>query len=87
MPFWHPRGMAVWNVLEDLRRRENARRGYVEVRTPQLYDVELWKTSGHWEKFRDHMFFLETEERQYGLKPMNCPGHCEIGRASCRERV
>jgi len=78
MPFWHPRGMTVWNVLEDLRRRENARRGYVEVRTPQLYDVELWKTSGHWEKFADHMFFLETEERQYGLKPMNCPGHCVL---------
>ena len=78
MPFWHPRGMTVWNVLEDLRRRENARRGYVEVRTPQLYDVELWKTSGHWEKFAEHMFFLETEERLYGLKPMNCPGHCVL---------
>ena len=78
MPFWHPRGMAVWNVLEDLRRRENARRGYVVVRTPQLYDVEVWKTSGHWDKFRDDMFFLETEERMYGLKPMNCPGHCVL---------
>jgi len=78
MPFWHPRGMVVWNVLEDLRRRENVRRGYVEVRTPQLYDVEVWKTSGHWDKFRDDMFFLETEERMYGLKPMNCPGHCVL---------
>jgi threonyl-tRNA synthetase len=78
MPFWHPRGMVIWNVLEDLRRRENARRGYVEVRTPQLFDVELWKTSGHWDKFREHMFFLETEERTYGLKPMNCPGHCVL---------
>ena len=56
MPFWHPKGMVVWNVLEDLRRRENARRGYHEIRTPQLYDAELWKTSGHWEKFRDDMF-------------------------------
>jgi threonyl-tRNA synthetase len=76
MPFWHPRGMAVWNVLEDLRRRENARRGYQEVRTPQLYDADLWRTSGHWDKFRENMFTLEAEEREYGLKPMNCPGHC-----------
>jgi threonyl-tRNA synthetase len=75
MPFWHPKGMVVWNVLEDLRRRENARRGYFEVRTPQLYDVDLWKTSGHWEKFPD-MFRLEIEHRDFGLKPMNCPGHC-----------
>jgi threonyl-tRNA synthetase len=76
MPFWHPKGMVVWNVLEDLRRRENARRGYQEIRTPQLYDAELWKTSGHWEKFRDDMFTLEIEGRDFGLKPMNCPGHC-----------
>ncbi|HEU4448871.1 MAG TPA: threonine--tRNA ligase [Gaiellaceae bacterium] len=76
MPFWYPRGMVVWNVLEDLRRRENARRGYEEVRTPLLYDSELWRTSGHWEKFREHMFQLEIEGRDYGLKPMNCPGHC-----------
>ncbi|MGH3022263.1 MAG: threonine--tRNA ligase [Gaiellaceae bacterium] len=76
MPFWHPRGMVVWNVLEDLRRRENVRRGYEEVRTPQLYDSDLWRTSGHWEKFREHMFQLQIEGRDYGLKPMNCPGHC-----------
>jgi threonyl-tRNA synthetase len=76
MPFWNPRGMVVWNVLEDLRRRENARRGYEEVRTPLLYDSELWQTSGHWEKYREHMFRLQAEERDYGLKPMNCPGHC-----------
>jgi threonyl-tRNA synthetase len=76
MPFWHPRGMVVWNVLEDLRRRENRRRGYQEVRTPQLYDSDLWRTSGHWEKYQEHMFRLEIEGRDYGLKPMNCPGHC-----------
>ncbi len=76
MPFWHPRGMVIWNVLEDLRRRENAKRGYQEVRTPLLYDAELWKTSGHWEKFQEHMFKVEIEEREFGLKPMNCPGHC-----------
>jgi threonyl-tRNA synthetase len=78
MPFWHPRGMVVWNVLEDLRRRENARRGYKEVRTPQLYAAELWRTSGHWDKFRENMFTLEIEGRDFGLKPMNCPGHCVL---------
>ncbi|MBM3678596.1 MAG: threonine--tRNA ligase [Actinobacteria bacterium] len=77
-PFWHPRGMAIWNVLEDLRRRENARRGYVEVRTPQIYDKELWETSGHWQKYREHMFTFESEGREFGLKPMNCPGHCAL---------
>src|SRR5438477_11535292 len=50
MPFWHPKGMVIWNALEDLRRRENLRRGYVEVKTPLMFDVETWKTSGHWEK-------------------------------------
>jgi threonyl-tRNA synthetase len=77
-PFWHPKGMAIWNVLEDLRRRENRARGYVEVRTPQVYDKELWVTSGHWEKYREHMFTFESENREFGLKPMNCPGHCAL---------
>ena len=76
MPFWHPKGMVLWNVLEDLRRRENLKRGYVEVKTPLMYDVETWKTSGHWEKFKDEMFLLPYgEDRTLGLKPMNCPGH------------
>ncbi len=76
MPFWHPKGMVIWNALEDLRRRENAHRGYVEVKTPLMYDVDTWKTSGHWEKFRDEMFLVPYhEERTLGLKPMNCPGH------------
>ncbi len=77
-PFWHPRGMVIWNVLEDLRRRENRAHGYVEVRTPQIYDKELWVTSGHWEKYREHMFTFESENREFGLKPMNCPGHCAL---------
>ena len=55
--------MAIWNVLEDMRRRENRDRGYVEVRTPQIYDSELWVTSGHWEKYREHMF---TSSRRTG---------------------
>ncbi len=76
-PFWHPKGMVVWNELEDLRRRENAKRGYAEVKTPLIYDKSVWETSGHWEKFRDNMFLVagEGEEPHAGLKPMNCPGH------------
>jgi threonyl-tRNA synthetase len=76
-PFWHPKGMTLWNVLEDLRRSENARRGYLEVKTPLIYDKSVWETSGHWEKFRGEMFLVagENEEPHAGLKPMNCPGH------------
>ena len=76
-PFWHPKGMALWNVLEDLRRSENHRRGYLEVKTPLIYDKSVWETSGHWEKFRGEMFLVagEGEEPHAGLKPMNCPGH------------
>ncbi len=75
-PFWHPKGMTIFNALEDLRRRENARRGYSEVRTPLIYDKALWVTSGHWEKFRQSMFLIPLDEEQtYALKPMNCPGH------------
>jgi len=75
-PFWHPKGMAIFNVLEDLRRRENARRGYSEVKTPLIYDKALWVTSGHWEKFRENMFLIPIDdEHTYAVKPMNCPGH------------
>jgi threonyl-tRNA synthetase len=75
-PFWHPKGMALFNALEDLRRSENARRGYSEVRTPIVYDKALWVTSGHWEKFREHMFLIPLDEHTtYAMKPMNCPGH------------
>ncbi|HTZ04189.1 MAG TPA: threonine--tRNA ligase [Gaiellaceae bacterium] len=77
-PFWHPKGMVIWNELEDLRRRENLRRGYVEVKTPILYDVDTFITSGHYENYRENMFFVASKdenEKQYALKPMNCPGH------------
>jgi threonyl-tRNA synthetase len=75
-PFWHPKGMVIWNELEDLRRRENLARGYSEVRTPLIYDKALWVTSGHWEKFRENMFLIPIDdEHVYGIKPMNCPGH------------
>src|SRR5205809_5756882 len=86
-PFWHPKGMVIWNVLEDLRRRENAKRGYAEVKTPLIFEKRLWETSGHWGKFRENMFFLQQEpgdEQLFGLKPMNCPGHCLIYASSAR---
>ena len=75
-PLWHPKGMVVYNQLEDIRRRENARRGYLEVKTPLIYDKALWETSGHWEKFRENMFLIPfADDQVYGMKPMNCPGH------------
>ena len=76
-PFWHPKGMVIWNELEDLRRRENARRGYVEVKTPLLYDVDTYITSGHYDNYRENMFFVQghEDEKPLALKPMNCPGH------------
>jgi threonyl-tRNA synthetase len=75
-PFWHPKGMAIYQTLEELRLRENARRGYLEVKTPLIYDKALWVTSGHWEKFRESMFLIPLdEEHLYAIKPMNCPGH------------
>ena len=72
---WHPKGMAIWNALEDLRRAENAKRGYLEVKTPLMWDVELWKRSGHWDNYRENIFLIEHGETTFGLKPMNCPGH------------
>src|SRR4051794_21992261 len=77
-PFWQPAGTVIWNELSNLWRTENARRGYREVRTPILTDTDLWKQSGHWDKYRDHMYFTEVEGRSMGLKPMNCPAHIQI---------
>ncbi len=75
-PFWHPKGMVIFNELEALQQRENARRGYSEVKTPLIYDKALWVTSGHWEKFRENMFLIPLDdEHVYAIKPMNCPGH------------
>jgi threonyl-tRNA synthetase len=77
-PFWQPDGMQIWNALTELWRGENARRGYREVRTPILFDVDLFKTSGHWDTYRENMYFTEVEKRAMGLKPMNCPGHIQL---------
>ncbi|HEY8316167.1 MAG TPA: threonine--tRNA ligase, partial [Gaiellaceae bacterium] len=77
-PFWHPKGMVIWNELEAVRRRENAARGYLEVKTPLIYDQKLWERSGHWEKYREHMFLIPEEDRVFSIKPMNCPGHMTL---------
>src|SRR3954471_4686904 len=76
--FWLPNGTQLFNTLVALSRKMGAPRGYTEVKTPQLYDSQLWKTSGHWDKYRENMFVTEWEGRQLALKPMNCPGHCQL---------
>jgi threonyl-tRNA synthetase len=76
--FWLPKGTALFNELVALNRSMQAERGYVEVKTPLLYESELWKTSGHWGKYREHIFVAEYEGREFGLKPMNCPGHAHL---------
>ncbi len=78
--FWHPKGWTLYRILEAYIRRRLDQAGYVEVRTPELLDRSLWEQSGHWEKFREHMFTAESEERVLALKPMNCPGHVQIFR-------
>ncbi len=76
--FWHPKGWTLYRLLQDYMRTRLERAGYVEVNTPQLIDRALWERSGHWEKFREHMFTAEAEDRVLALKPMNCPGHVQI---------
>ncbi len=83
-PFWQPPGMVIWNELTNVWREENSARGYREVKTPILYDVELWKQSGHWEVYRDHMYFTDVEGRPMGLKPMNCPAHVQLYKSELR---
>jgi threonyl-tRNA synthetase len=76
--FWTGAGTSVFNSLLGLSRRMGAERGYSEVKTPQIYDSELWKTSGHWGKYRENMFTVQVEDREMGVKPMNCPGHAHL---------
>jgi len=77
-PFLHPKGAFVYNSLMGFVRDLQTRAGYGEVVTPQILDVELWKTSGHYDNYRDAMFFTEVDEKQFAVKPMNCPTHCLI---------
>jgi threonyl-tRNA synthetase len=77
-PFFHPKGAVVYNTLVAYVRRLYARYGYSEVITPLIYKTDLWKTSGHYDAFRDDMFLMTQEDDEYGVKPMNCPGHCYL---------
>jgi threonyl-tRNA synthetase len=76
--FWHPKGWALWQVVEQYMRRVYRDNGYQEVRAPQILDRTLWEKSGHWENFKDNMFTTHSENRDYAVKPMNCPGHIQI---------
>jgi threonyl-tRNA synthetase len=79
--FWLPNGTTLWNTLVGVSREMTLARGYREVKTPQLYDAELWRISGHWDKYRGNMFVTQSEERDLALKPMNCPGHAQLYKA------
>ena len=84
MVFWHPKGWAIWQAVETYVRKVYRDSGYKEVRGPQIMDVSLWKKSGHWDNYKDNMFFTESEKRTYAVKPMNCPGHVQIYNAGLR---
>ena len=76
--FWHPKGWSIWQVVEQYMRTVYRKTGYGEVRCPQILDVSLWQKSGHWDNYKDNMFFTESEKRTYAVKPMNCPGHVQV---------
>ncbi|MBQ7569557.1 MAG: threonine--tRNA ligase [Synergistaceae bacterium] len=83
-PFFHPKGMAVMNTLIDFWRREHLKRGYTEIRTPQILDRELWIRSGHWDHYRENMYFTEIDEKPFAIKPMNCPGSILVYKTQLR---
>jgi threonyl-tRNA synthetase len=78
MVFWHPKGWTLWQEVEQYMRRKFRSHGYQEVRTPTIMDRSLWEKSGHWENYHDNMFTTASENRDYAVKPMNCPGHVQI---------
>jgi threonyl-tRNA synthetase len=78
MAFWHERGWTLWQQIEQYMRGVLRKHGYREVKCPQILDASLWKRSGHWENFRENMFVTDSEEREFAVKPMNCPGHVQI---------
>ncbi len=84
LAFWHPKGWALWQAVEQYMRQVYLDSGYHEVRCPQVLDVSLWKQSGHWDNYAENMFFTESEKREYALKPMNCPGHVQVFNAGLR---
>ena len=78
MVFWHPKGWALWQTIEQHMRKELNAAGYREVKTPQIMDKTFWEKSGHWDNYKDNMFVTSSEKREYAVKPMNCPGHVQI---------
>ncbi|GAB2199428.1 threonine--tRNA ligase [Sessilibacter sp. MAH4] len=78
MVFWHPKGWAVYTAIEQYMRKIQRENGYLEIKTPQVVDRVLWEKSGHWDKFRDDMFTVESESRDFAIKPMNCPCHIQV---------
>ncbi|MFZ9505967.1 MAG: threonine--tRNA ligase [Burkholderiaceae bacterium] len=84
MVFWHPRGWTLWQQVEQYMRRVYQDNGYQEVRCPQILDRSLWERSGHWENYKDNMFTTASENRDYAVKPMNCPGHVQVYNSALR---
>ncbi len=84
MVFWHPKGWAMWQVIEQYMRRVYLENGYQEIRCPQIIDRVLWEKSGHWEHYKANMFTTESEKHDYAIKPMNCPGHVQVFNADLR---
>jgi len=84
MVFWRPKGWELWQQVEQYMRGVYKNNGYQEVKCPQILDVSLWKKSGHWDNFRESMFFTASENREYAVKPMNCPGHVQIFNSGLR---
>ncbi|MDD4979561.1 MAG: threonine--tRNA ligase [Gallionella sp.] len=78
MVFWHPKGWTLWQEVEQYMRKQFRKHDYQEVRTPTIMDRSLWEKSGHWDNYRDNMFTTASENRDYAVKPMNCPGHVQI---------
>ena len=84
MVFWHPKGWAIWQQVEQYMRRVYQENGYQEIRCPQILDRSLWEKSGHWENYKDNMFTTESEKRDFAIKPMNCPGHIQVFNSDLR---
>jgi threonyl-tRNA synthetase len=84
MVFWHPKGWTIWQQVEQYLRRVYLESGYQEVKCPQILDRSLWEASGHWEHYKDNMFTTASENRDYAVKPMNCPGHIQVFNSGLR---
>ena len=84
MVFWHPKGWAIWQQVEQYMRRVYEENGYQEIRCPQILARSLWEKSGHWENYKENMFSTESEKHDYAIKPMNCPGHVQVFNADLR---